>query len=148
VLPLDGGEPRIVVQGPFDDVVAAFSPDSSMMAFQSADAGRWEISVVRLADGKRVVVSTDGGERPVWTSAGLFFQSRGRLARTSVAGDLRVEPLARVAELAGATLRGVAPDGRYLVNRSDAAPSSATVSLDWVREARALIGPPSTTLPR
>jgi Tol biopolymer transport system component len=150
-LPLDGGEPRApraIVQGPFDDVAAAFSPDSSMMAFQSADAGRWEISVVRLADGKRVVVSTDGGERPFWRAGGLVFESHGRLVRTSVSGDLRVEPLSRVADLAGATLRGVSPDGRYLVNRADAAPSSLTVSLDWIREARTLIGPPSTALPR
>ena len=55
-----------------------FSPDSKLVAFESADTGRWEVYVQRLGDGRRVVVSTDGGERPIWRNDGLFFQSRGR----------------------------------------------------------------------
>ena len=53
-LSLDGGDPRPLVQGPFDDAAATFSPDSTMVAFQSAESGRWEIYVVR-------VCATDAG---------------------------------------------------------------------------------------
>jgi serine/threonine-protein kinase len=151
LLPPDGGTPRAVVTSPFDDLAAVFSPDSAMMAYQSAEAGRWEVYVVRLRDGRRAVVSTDGGQRPRWTSAGLFFESRGQIVRTSIDGsaaDLRVAPLVRAAGLNGATLRGVSPDGRLLVEWPGEPPTFATVSLDWIREVRALIGPPAATLPR
>ena len=63
-LPLAGGPARPLVNGPFDDSAAAFSPDSKLVAFQSAETGRWEIYLQRLRDGRRLVVSTDGGERP------------------------------------------------------------------------------------
>jgi hypothetical protein len=150
-MPLDGSPPRALVASPFDDLAPVFSPDGSMVAFQSAEAGRWEVYVLRLRDGRRTVISTDGGQRPFWTSAGLFFESRGHIVRTSITtlpNDIRVEPLARVADLGGATLRGVAPDGRFLIEQSGDRPALATVSVDWAREVRALIGPPAALLPR
>jgi Tol biopolymer transport system component len=151
VVPLEGGGPRAVVASPFDDLAAVFSPDSTMMAYQSAEAGRWEVYVVRLRDGRRTVVSSDGGQRPRWSSAGLFFESRGQIMRTSIdaiALDLKVEPLVPTAGLAGAMLRGVSPDGRFLVEWPGEPATLATVTLDWIREVRALIGPPAATLPR
>ena len=150
-MPLESGNPRTLVTTPFDDLSPAFSPDSTMMAFQSAEAGRWEVYVVRLRDGRRAVVSTDGGQRPFWTSAGLFFESRGQIVRTTVTTgdeDIRVEPLGRVADLGGSTLRGVARDGRFLITHMNDPSALATVSIDWAREVRALLGPPAATLPR
>ena len=105
----------------------------------------------RLGDGRRLVVSTDGGERPVWARDGLYFQSRGQLLRATLANaeTFRVDGVSRIADLQGATLRGVSPDGRILVERdTDLAQGPAIVSLDWLREARALLGPPATALPR
>ncbi len=152
VLPLGGGPPRALVQGPFDDSAASFSPDSTLVAFQSAETGRWEIYVQRLRDGRRIVVSTDGGERPHWARDGLYFQSRGQLVRASVADDadtLRVGQVDRIAGVQGGTLQGVSPDGRVLVERdADLLQSTAVVSLEWLREVRALLGPPATALPR
>jgi TolB protein len=58
-LPLNGGAPRPLVQGPFDDSAAAFSPDSTLCAYQSDDSGRSEIHLLRLRDGRRVVVSME-----------------------------------------------------------------------------------------
>jgi hypothetical protein len=152
-LPLNGGAPRPLVQGPFDETEAAFSPDSSLLAFQSSETGRWEIYVQRIADGRRLVVSTEGGEHPVWTKGGLYFQSRDRLMRATVASngnDLRVGAVDAVCGLRDATLRGIAPDGRALVDGPDASPSpsKAIVSLEWLREVRVLLGPPSAALPR
>jgi eukaryotic-like serine/threonine-protein kinase len=154
-LPLNGGAPRPLVQGPFDETEAAFSPDSNLLAFQSSETGRWEIYVQRIADGRRLVVSTEGGEHPVWTKDGLYFQSRDRLMRATVASngnDLRVGAVDAVCGLRDATLRGIAPDGRALVDVSDASPSPsparAIVTLEWLREVRTLLGPPSAALPR
>ncbi len=65
--------PRAIVSGPFDDAGASFSPDSKWIAFQSADTGRWEICLQSLDDGRRIVVSTDGGERPFWTKRRTLF---------------------------------------------------------------------------
>lgn len=151
VLPLGGGPARPLVEGPFDDTAACLSPDSTLVAFQSADTGRWEIYLQRLHDGRRLVVSTDGGERPVWARDGLYFQSRGQLVRATIASaaTLGVEAVTSVADLQGGTLQGVAPDGRILVDRSaDLPPSTSVVSLEWLREVRALLGPPATALPR
>jgi serine/threonine-protein kinase len=151
VLPLGSGPVRTLVSGPFDDLAASFSPDAKMVAFQAADTGRWEIYVQRLHDGRRIVVSTDGGERPHWGPDGLYFQSRGHLARAVIsdADSMRVESVTRVANFLGGTLHGVAPDGRMLVERGpDMAQGSAIVSLEWLREVRALLGPPAAPLPR
>jgi len=151
MLPLDGGPPRPLVQGPFDDSAASFSHDSTLLAFQSAETGRWEIYLHRLRDGRRIVVSTDGGERPVWARDGLYFQSRGKLVRATIANAeaFRVDAVTRIADLQGATLLGAAPDGRVLVERgTDLSQSTAVVSLEWLREVRALLGPPATALPR
>jgi len=151
VLPLDAGPARTLVSGAFDDTAAAFSPDAKLVAFQAADTGRWEIYLQRLRDGRRIVVSTDGGERPHWGPDGLYFQSRGHLMRAAIADpdSMRVESVTRLANLFGATLQGVAPDGRMLVQRdTDMSSASAVVSLEWLREVRALLGPPAAALPR
>jgi Tol biopolymer transport system component len=151
VVPLAGGPARPLVNGPFDDCAATFSPDSRLVAFQSAETGRWEIYLQRLRDGRRLVVSTDGGERPVWARDGLYFQSRGQLVRAAIADaeTFRVDGVTRVGDLQGATVRGVTAEGRILVER-DTSPSQGTaiVSLEWLREIRALLGPPATALPR
>jgi DNA-binding winged helix-turn-helix (wHTH) protein/Tol biopolymer transport system component len=155
VLPLRGGPPRVIVSGPFDDSAASFSPDSRLVAFQSAETGRWEICLQNLNDGRRIVVSTDGGERPFWTKDGLYFQSRGQLMRARIAaGDtMRVEGVTRIGDLEGGTLQGASPDGRILVQSNvqqtaGSSPGAAVVSLEWLREVRALLGPPATALPR
>jgi Tol biopolymer transport system component len=151
ILPLGGGLPHPLVQGPFDDTAASFSADSTLVAFQSAETGRWEIYLQRLPDGRRTVVSTDGGERPFWGRDGLYFQSRGQLMRATIADgeSLAVESVTRITDLRGATLHGVSGDGRMLVERDTSqAQGTAVVSLEWLREVRALLGPPATALPR
>jgi DNA-binding winged helix-turn-helix (wHTH) protein/Tol biopolymer transport system component len=146
------GQARALVQGAFDERAVAFSPDSTLVAFESADTGRWEVYVQRIGDSRRVVVSTDGGERPIWTSEGLFYQSRGRVLRATiadVAGELRVTHASPIAGVAAGTLRGVSPTGRVLLDRAvDLTSASLVVGLDWRGDVLTLLGPPALNLPR
>jgi eukaryotic-like serine/threonine-protein kinase len=153
-LPLLGGEPqaRPLVQGPFDEGAGSFSPDSRLLAFQSSETGRWEIYVQRLADRRRVLVSTDGGERPIWNRDGLYYQSKGRIVRATISdsGDnLVVGQILTIADLRGGRLRAISPDGRALVARTaDLSNSSAIVSIDWLRELGTMLGPAAAPVPR
>jgi DNA-binding winged helix-turn-helix (wHTH) protein/Tol biopolymer transport system component len=144
-LPLAGGAPRPLVQGPFDELAATFSPDGTLVAYQSAETGRWEIYAQRISDGRRVVVSTDGGMRPLWTREGFVYESRGRLIRATVAADaqaIRVTQLTPVTELRDRSLVGLAPDGRLLLHETAGAPASlGVVSIEWVRDVRSRLGP-------
>ena len=141
-----------LVQGSFDEHAVAFSPDSKLAAFESAETGRWEVYVQRIGDHRRVVVSTDGGDRPVWTKDGLFYQSHGRVMRATIAdieGELRIAHLAPIAGVRSSSLRGISPTGRLLLDRApDLASSSLIVSLDWRGDVLTLLGPPALTLPR
>ena len=149
-----------MVQTVFDEGAATFSPDSSMLAFQSAQSGRWEIYVQRIVDGGPIVVSTGGVERPVWTRDGLFYQSAGAIRRATVrvASDgLVVDSLTEVPLTeadrrglqSGATLQRIGPDGSVVLSQSEQArQTSAVVSLEWIREVRRALGPPEARLPR
>ena len=59
-----GGPPRPIVQSPFDETAPAVSPDGTLVAYQSDEAGRWDVYVQRIADGRRTIVSTNGGDLP------------------------------------------------------------------------------------
>jgi DNA-binding winged helix-turn-helix (wHTH) protein/Tol biopolymer transport system component len=143
---------RPLVQGAFDEHAIAFSRDAKLAAFESAETGRWEVYVQRIGDSRRVVISTDGGQRPVWTDQGLFYQSRGRVMRATIAdleGELRISHTAPITGVPAASLRGVSPSGRLLLDRApDLTSSSLIVSLDWRADVLSLLGPPALNLPR
>jgi Tol biopolymer transport system component len=165
LLPLDGGPPRPIVDTPFDEGAASFSPDSTMLAYQSASTGRWEVYVLRIADRRQAAVSTSGGARPVWTRDGLFYQSEGTIVRAAVANrpdgpivestaNAPLQDVERRAIQNGAVLQGISPDGHvFLVNASDSphrdAPSAGAIaSLGWLRAVRPVLGPAEAQLPR
>ncbi len=108
--------------------------------------------VQRIGDTRRIVVSTDGGQRPVWTDQGLFYQSRGRIMRATIVdleGELRISHTAPIAGIPAASLRGVSPSSRLLLDcEADLSSSSLIVSLDWRGDVSRLLGPPALTLPR
>ncbi len=151
-LPLAGRDAHPLVETPFDDGAPAFSPDSRLLAYQSAETGRWEIYARRMPNGRRTVVSTDSGEQPVWTKDGLYYLSRGRLMRAAISedasGQLAISSVV-VTTLASGSLAGAAPDGRLLIDRGlDPSSSAAVLNLEWTREVSALLGPPAALMPR
>lgn len=60
-----------------DRVAARFSPDGTMLAYSSTESGRPEIYVVNYPSlDRKILVSINGGERPIWSadSRRLYFR--------------------------------------------------------------------------
>jgi hypothetical protein len=106
----------------------------------------------RRSDSKRTTVSAEGGTRPFWSGDGgtLFFRSRDRLMRASVAADgSSVGSPQELTVLSGATPIGADARGRILLQRNSSIPEEgAVLTLQWVRELRQILGPPSAVMPR
>jgi Tol biopolymer transport system component len=153
LLPLAGGPAIPLVQTPFEERSAAFSPDGSLLAYESSEAGRWDVYVLRRSDGKRVVVSRAGGTRPHWSADGsaLYYQVNREVMRTSFdwrSNEVRIGPSMRVAITGDGELTGIDRRGRLLVRRPPLQPTSVTLALHWAQELRTLLGPPPSFLPR
>ena len=128
------------------------------MAYQSNVSGQMEIYVERYPElGHRQLISTGGGRLPLWSRDGreLFFSSldsRQMLAvpveygTTLVAGRPQVlfEFTIVTAVLPGAQRYDIAPDGRFLIVRSDqgdftdTAPQIVVVQ-NWFEELKRLV---------
>jgi serine/threonine-protein kinase len=151
-IPIKGGDSQELIATAFEETNAVFSPGGQLLAYQSNDAGRWEIYIHRLSDHRRVLVSTNGGTSPFWSSSGdaLYFVSGDRLMRAAVGPDGSVvgSP-GRLLQRADARPVGVDFRGRVLFERESVVASpSAIITLHWDRELRQLLGPPSPSLLR
>jgi len=81
VQPLDG-EPVLIAGTPASELAPRFSPDGRFLAYASDESGRHEIYVVPYPPtGIRYLVSTGGGEEPVWSRDGreLFYRHGDRI---------------------------------------------------------------------
>jgi Tol biopolymer transport system component len=71
-------KPRPLLDGPFDEFQARFSPDGRWIAYMSNESGREEVYVQSFPEpGGKWQVSTRGGSDPVWRPDGreLFYLS-------------------------------------------------------------------------
>jgi hypothetical protein len=151
-LPAGGGLARELIRTPFEETNGMLSPNGQLLAYQSNDAGRWEVYVHRLSDRRRVSVSTNGGTSPFWSPEGeaLYFVSGDRLMRAPVRADGNIAGTPGVLlQRADARPVGVDLRHRVLFERPPTVSSpAAIVTLQWSRELRQLLGPPAPTLPR
>lgn len=152
VVPAGGGAPRPLVRTVFDETAATLSPDGRFIAYQSNESGRWDVHVLRLQDGRRTVVSADGGLGPVWEPQGLRIRYRTP-AKTMVASlvageELRV--LAATEAPEGDRRQPVAIDAAGRVRFETAPPPlrRAIVALSFDREVRQILGPQPAAMPR
>jgi eukaryotic-like serine/threonine-protein kinase len=71
-----------VVQTPFNEHNSRVSPDGRWLAYSSNESGRDEIYVQPyLQGGSRLIVTTSGGDQPVWARDGrtIFFRSNNEV---------------------------------------------------------------------
>jgi hypothetical protein len=95
-LPLSGEPtPSPLVQSPFDEQGARFSPDGRYVAYYSNESGRYEVYVAPFpVSGGKTRVSVGGGRRPHWSRDGreLFYLSDDGLVSVPVRLGPSVEP--------------------------------------------------------
>ena len=117
-------KPEQVLDSPFSEVSAAFSPDRKWLAYCSPATGTYEVFVQAFPNtGGRWQVSNNGGTFPVWSLNGhdLLYQSGDQIMRVAYTakGDRFVAEKPRVwlAKLGGfsvgfGTAWDLAPDGK------------------------------------
>jgi Tol biopolymer transport system component len=143
----DAASARPLLNGSSQEWFGQFSPDSRFIAYMSNETGRSEVYVVSYPDLRgRVVVSTDGGSFPMWSRDGreLFYrQNTDAVMAVSVdtsgefrAGRPRLLFKGPYAAAGGDRTFDVAPDGRFLLIRSDEAASGRQLNLvtNWFDE--------------
>jgi eukaryotic-like serine/threonine-protein kinase len=134
-----------VMRTPANETAPAFSPDGRWLAFVSDATGRDEVYLLpHPSGGVPVQVSTAGGREPVWSRRGdeLFFREGSQMLAARVGGADRLRVSDPVVLFTGdydqrpAALPSydVAPDGRFLLIRGTAPPTTDTriaVLLRW-----------------
>ncbi len=98
---------RTILPAPFGETAPALSPDGHWLAYQSDEAGRFEVYVRPYpGPGARVSVSLQGGSEAVWSRNGreLFYRS----------GDSLMAATVVTAPTFGVTGRRLLFTGRYL----------------------------------
>ncbi|HSP91427.1 MAG TPA: protein kinase [Vicinamibacterales bacterium] len=139
-----GGEAKVIVGTPADEVDGQVSPDGRWLAWASDESGRYEVFVAPFPDarGSRFQVSRDGGTQPRWHPKGaeLFFKTPDNVltaapieASSSTFSVGTPTALFRIVEFTGWTY-AVAPDGeRFLVRERLAERDASPITLltDW-----------------
>jgi dipeptidyl aminopeptidase/acylaminoacyl peptidase len=128
----DSGEMAPWLTTRFDERSPALSPDGRWIAYTSNESGLAEIQVRDVAgNGKTWLVSTNGGENPMWDPSGavLYYRSDGVLTKVVVGSGATLSPgrPERVFPVDGDLFDadqpgfrigfGVAPGPRFLVSR-------------------------------
>ena len=148
-------ELQVVVNTPFEEVGAQFSPDGRWIVYVSDESGRNEIYVQPLSrDGRRSVISIDGGIEPVWSPTGSEIFYRSLDGRRLMAAKVETDPVFSaetprvlfegVYENTGGTFfanYSVSSDGErfYMIQKVEEAPSRLHVVLNWFEELNRLI---------
>jgi serine/threonine protein kinase len=157
-LPIDrASDVRMLVKNEFCNEHASLSPDGRWMAYDSTLSGRIEIYVERYPElGSRLQISTDGGNRPVWSRdrRELYFRSADGLqmfaasvrpGATLVADRPQVLFQFPLPAPAGTRPYAVTPDGRFIIitnaqGEGTGAPApSLTLVLNWTEELKRLV---------
>ncbi len=153
------GEPELFLETPTANYYPAFSPDGRWLAYASAESGVYEVYVRAFPDrGTKWLISTSGGNFPVWSRNGkeLFYRTEDQrimVVTYTAKGDSFVADTPRVwseRQLAntGLTLNfDLAPDGkRFAVLMPADAPepretrSHITLVLNFFDEVRRRVG--------
>jgi serine/threonine-protein kinase len=121
-----------------------FAPNGRWVAYTSDESGRAEVYVRPFSEtGGRVLISTAGGRRPVWSSDGnqIFYWENNRLMSAALRLDGSVTVLSRTPLFSGRYEDDfdVSPDGtRFLVIEAQTSGLSLVVVPNWRTELKRL----------
>ena len=132
-----------IVQSPFSENQAEFSPDGRWLAYRSNESGRRQVYVRSVAaGGRKWQVSTMGGECPIWSRDGteLFYHNGGKTMVVPVTTGPELE-LGHPTVLFDGRFDeyfDVSPDGqRFLMIQADPhAGACINVVLNWFDELK------------
>jgi Tol biopolymer transport system component len=143
--PVADAKPEVLIQTPFNEMRARFSPDGRWVAYESNESGRAEIYVASLAGAAgKWQISVQGGSDPCWSRDGreLFYLSADQQLMTvpvSTDGGFHPgtpQPLFRVQVEAGLrrNVYDVAPDGQRFLFLLTAGQRNTpmTVVVNWL----------------
>ena len=162
VLPVDGDRrPQPVLNTPFNEGVPRFSPGGPWLAYSSDKSGRREIYVRPFrVPGQEWLISTDGGNEPVWSRDGrrLFYVNGDKMMAVDITTQPAFSPgpprmLYQGRFLSGWDLNAtsgydVSLDGRRFLRVQAAEPEQPhrhiNVVINWFRELteRVTVGKP------
>jgi Tol biopolymer transport system component/tRNA A-37 threonylcarbamoyl transferase component Bud32 len=164
MMPLEGDrKPRPILNSPFSEEWANLSPDGRWLTYTSDESGQLEVYVIPFPDnssagGRKVRISSDGGERPHWAPNGrelYYYNSAGgaaygnRVKMFAVSVDTKGEFQAGKPRMLFegpyfSTFHDFAPtpDGRGFImirqSEAQAGPTDLGVVLNWFEELKRL----------
>jgi len=131
-------KPKVYQAGPGQELRARLSPDGRWLAYQSDDSGKAEVYVQSFpVPGRKIRISVDGGENPIWTRGGkeLLYGNRDTIMSVPINAGADLEPgaphpLLTVPE--GITGGDFTADGeRFLVTAGPDVQRDIRVILNW-----------------
>ena len=146
-------EARPLVQSPFNESHAMFSPDGGWVAFNSDRSGQNEVYVKPYpGEGGILPISTDGGNEPVWARNGneLFYRNRDKMMVVAI----QTEPFfkAETPRLlfegtylfrGGASAYDTSVDGeQFVMVKGQGNSTQIHVTLNWFEELKRLVPTP------
>ena len=145
---------RPFLQTEVDEYHPMISPDGRWLAYTSTETGRLEVYVQPFPDGGRKwLISTEGGDEPLWAPSGreLFYRNGDKMMSVAVATEplfdaerprLLFETPTLVGEGFGSPNYDITPDGqRFLMIKPEPQrpPTQILVVLNWFEELKRLV---------
>ena len=128
LLDVNTGRKTELDRSPYLRMFPVASPDGRWIAYVADETGRWEVYIRGMTPGSKPwLVSTAGGEEPVWERSGrrLFYRYGDRWMRVEVSlqSGIRTSDPVQVLQGPYTNIPGysydVAPDGRFLMLKSE-----------------------------
>ena len=142
--------PRVLVGSPSQESHPRVSPDGRWLAYQSNDAGGFQVYVRPFPnEGGRTQVSTAGGAEPLWSHSGsqLYFRAADGIIAVSVSTTPTFAMRERKTVFAGGSESDlthqnydVSPDGRLLMIQSVGGEAQLVLVQGWGHELRQKLG--------
>ena len=151
VASMSNGATIAAVETPFDENNGTLSPDGRLLAYQSDESGRWEIYLLKLDDRQRLLISSAGGQEPMWSANGnsLIYRAGSAIIRVTIDGTGHpVGTPSSIPTQSGAIVVGISGDRILARVGGDAPALHAVLTLEWARDLQRILGPPTAALPR